>query len=100
MKTIVVLNDWTNNLLIPKYIPACKMEVPDTFKELQELCKKYKIKHFIDEFRNGIKFIDIHGISFCEDGEICDRNDEYIVKKRTFRQMWWIIISLTEEVKK
>jgi len=44
MKTIVVLNDWTKKLLIPKYIPACKIQIPETWNEFVKFCKKVEKK--------------------------------------------------------
>lgn len=40
MNTIVVLKDWTNNLLIPKHIPCWKMKVPETWEELINFCEE------------------------------------------------------------
>jgi len=44
MNTIVVLKDWTNNLLIPKHIPCWKMKVPETWEELVSFCEELEGK--------------------------------------------------------
>ena len=74
-------------------------QVPENFSELKELCKK--TGHYaINIIRGGFldrEYIFIFGLTFKQNGDIEDIENENIVEKRTPAQMWQIIKSLIGE---
>ena len=76
-----------------------KEQVPETFEELKELCKK--TGHYaVNILKGGLlnkEYIFIFGLSFRDNGDIEDIENNNVAENRTPEQMWNIIKSLVGE---
>ena len=74
-------------------------QVPESFSELKELCKK--TGHYaVNILKGGLlnkEYIFIFGLSFRDNGDIEDIENNNVAENRTPQQMWGIIKNLIGE---
>lgn len=74
-------------------------QVPENFSELKELCKK--TEHYaVNILKGGLlnkEYIFIFGLSFRDNGDIEDIENNNVAENRTPAQMWQIIKNLIGE---
>lgn len=108
MKERIVIKDTEQTFNIVAQIPTqvkltdfehTKEQVPESFSELKELCKK--TGHYaVNILKGGLlnkEYIFIFGLSFRDNGDIEDIENNNVAENRTPQQMWQIIKNLIGE---